>query len=246
MLFIVQSIRTILFYLLLGSFTILWSTLLFFIIPFISINRGHKFLVKYWSITALWLAQLTCGIHYKIHGIENIPKYPCVIISNHQSVWETFFLQTAFTPQSQVIKKELLTIPFFGWAFRLIKPIAINRDDPQAALQAVITQGLIALKDGRWVLIFPEGTRRPNGKLGKFSKGGVNLAKKAAVSILPIAHNAAVCWPIHSFLTKPGTIHLYIGKPIKTDEQTVLEINNKIYNWIKNTLQSINDISKKL
>ena len=126
----------------------------------------------------------------------------------------------------------------------MIKPIAINRDNPRAALQDVVEQGTLALKEGRWVLIFPEGTRNPNGKLGKFSRGGVNLARKAEVRVLPIAHNAAVCWPMHSFLKKPGTIHLHIGKPIETEGRTALEINNETRSWIENTLQSINGSSE--
>ncbi|MGI9279766.1 MAG: lysophospholipid acyltransferase family protein [Endozoicomonas sp.] len=237
---VVQSIRTALFYFLLATFTVLWSTVLVFVVPFVPMNTRHKVLVKYWAVIAVGLARFICGIRYEIHGKENIPDTPCVIISNHQSTWETFFLQTLFSPQAQVIKKELLMIPFFGWAFRLIKPIAINRDDPRAALNDVVEQGTMALHEKRWVLIFPEGTRNPNGKLGKFSRGGVNLARKAEANVLPIAHNAAVCWPMGSFLKKPGTIQLHIGPAVDSKDRTALDINNEIRGWISNALDEMN------
>lgn len=237
---VVQSIRTIIFYLSLASFTVCWSTVLLFIIPFVALNNRHKILVRNWAHVAMWLARNICGIRYEVKGVEHIPDRACVLISNHQSTWETFFLQTLFTPQSQVIKRELLSIPFFGWAFRLIKPIAINRDDPRAAIQDVVSQGTTALKEGRWVLIFPEGTRNPNGSLGKFSRGGVNLARKAEVDVLPIAHNAATCWPMETWLKKPGVISLHIGPAITTSEKTALEINNEARDWIEKELQQMN------
>ncbi|WOG28071.1 lysophospholipid acyltransferase family protein [Endozoicomonas sp. 8E] len=243
---VVQYTRTALFYFLLATFTVFWSILLFFAIPFVPVNRRHKLLVKYWAVMAMGLARFICGIKYEVHGKENIPDTPCVMISNHQSTWETFFLQMLFSPQAPVLKKELLKIPFFGWSIRLIKPIAINRDDPRAALNDVAEQGTAALHDGRWVLIFPEGTRNPDGQLGKFSRGGVNLARKAGVNVLPIAHNAATCWPMNSFLKKPGTIQLHIGTVIETTDRTALEINNEAQSWIANTLDNINGKSKQV
>ncbi|WP_257275076.1 MULTISPECIES: 1-acyl-sn-glycerol-3-phosphate acyltransferase [unclassified Endozoicomonas] len=241
---VVQSIRTALFYFLLTIFTVFWSMVMVFVAPLVPMNRRHNILVKYWAIIAMGLARFICGIKYEVHGKENITDIPCVMISNHQSTWETFFLQTLFSPQAPVLKKELLKIPFFGWAIRLIKPIAINRNDPRAALNDVVEQGTSALHDGRWVLIFPEGTRNPNGQLGKFSRGGVNLARKAGVNVLPIAHNAAACWPMNSFLKKPGTIQLHIGTVIETKDRTALEINNEARDWISNTLDNMNGKSE--
>ena len=235
----VQLIRTVLFYGSLASFTILWVSVMFFIIPFVSTNKRHPLMVTNWAKVVIWLLKVTCGVHYQIHGKENIPEQPCVIISNHQSTWETFFLQMVFTPQSQVLKKEILKIPFFGWAFYLLHPIAINRDDPRAALKDVVELGRVALKEQRWVLIFPEGTRTPNGELGKFSRGGVNLAKKAEVNILPVAHNAADHWPVGTWLKTPGTVHLHIGQPIDTSESTAKELNDQTRAWIEERLTVI-------
>ena len=236
---VVQAIRAIIFYLLLGSFTAVWVTVLCCIIPFVAMNKRHGLMVKNWAKVTMWLVRIICGVRYEVHGQENIPDKPCVLISNHQSTWETFCLQTLFTPQSQVIKKELLKVPFFGWGFRLVKPIAINRDDPRAALRDIVGQGTTALKEGRWVLIFPEGTRTPDGGLGKFSRGGVNLAKKAEANVLPIAHNAATYWPMDSWLKKPGTITLHIGPVIESADKTALELNNETRDWIEQELNTI-------
>ncbi len=238
---VIQLLRTILFYTSLTIFTILWVSVMFFIIPFVATNKRHPLMVTNWAIMVIWLLKVTCGVRYEIHGKDNIPDKPCVIISNHQSTWETFFLQMVFTPQSQVLKKELMRVPFFGWAFYLLHPIAINRDDPRAALRDIVELGTLALKEERWVLIFPEGTRALKGGLGKFSRGGVNLARKAEVNILPVAHNAADHWPVESWLKKPGTIHLHIGKPIQTHERTAKELNDQTRGWIEEKLAAIKE-----
>ncbi|MBF0779452.1 lysophospholipid acyltransferase family protein, partial [Streptococcus cuniculi] len=69
------------------------------------------------------------GIRFEVKGAENVPDQPCVILSNHQSTWETFFLSAYFSPLSQVLKRELLYVPFFGWAMAMLRPIAMDRDN---------------------------------------------------------------------------------------------------------------------
>ena len=192
---ILQAIRIFLFYLLLGTSSLLWCTLSFFVAPFLSFPRRYKFINVYWCRCALFLSRTILGIDYKITGAENVPSEPCVILSNHQSTWETFFLSQYFSPLSQVLKRELLYVPFFGWAMAMLRPIAINRDNPKEALRQVASQGDELLKQGVWVLIFPEGTRVPFGTVGKFSRGGTALAVNAGLPVLPIAHNAGKFWP---------------------------------------------------
>ncbi|MDU8339631.1 lysophospholipid acyltransferase family protein, partial [Pseudomonas syringae pv. actinidiae] len=154
------------------------------------------------------------NIQVEVTGAENVPKTPCVIISNHQSTWETFFLSAYFEPMSQVLKRELLYVPFFGWAMAMLRPIAIDRDNPKAALREIAKKGDELLKDGVWVLIFPEGTRVPYGQVGKFSRGGTALAVNADLPVLPIAHNAGKYWPRDGWAKKPGTIQVVIGEPM--------------------------------
>lgn len=236
---VVYSLRTILFYLILATWTVGWSLVMLVGLPLAPFRKRH-ILVKIWGHVAIHLARSIAGIKWEVKGKENIPDTPCVMVSNHQSTWETFFLQTLFTPQTQVIKKSLLSIPFFGWAFRLIKPIAIDRNDPRRSLQQIVQQGKEALEHDVWVLIFPEGTRVPNGKLGKFSRGGVNLARKAERNILPVAHNAGSCWPSTSWIKRPGTITVHIGKEISTEGKTPAQINEESRLWIEQALEEMN------
>ena len=236
---VVYSIRTLLFYLMLAVWTVGWSSLLLIALPLIRFRKRHA-LIKVWGIVAIYLCRLITGIRWEVTGRENIPDTPCVLVSNHQSTWETFFLQTLFSPQTQVVKKSLLGIPFFGWAFRLIKPIAIDRDNPRRSLQQIVEQGKLALEHKVWVLIFPEGTRNEHGKLGSFSRGGVNLARKSGCDILPIAHNAGCYWPNSSWVKKPGTIHIHIGCAISTEGKTPAEVNNESRQWIKDALENMN------
>ncbi|WP_257285857.1 1-acyl-sn-glycerol-3-phosphate acyltransferase [Endozoicomonas sp. SESOKO1] len=232
-------IRTTVFYFSLAVWTVFWAMLMIlFIYPF-RFKLRHRIFVKTWAIVSIYLCRLICGVQWKVNGRENIPDTPCVVISNHQSTWETLFLQTLLTPQTQVIKQELLKIPFFGWAFKKIKPIAINRKDARQALQQVRDQGKAALEHNVWVLIFPEGTRTPPGEPGKFSRGGAGLAKAAAVDILPIAHNAGVFWPNSSWIKRPGTIQVEIGPAIKTESLSVAEVNDTARDWITRALQTM-------
>ncbi|WP_419832455.1 lysophospholipid acyltransferase family protein [Endozoicomonas atrinae] len=233
-------IRTIVFYFSLAVWTVFWAMLMIlFIYPF-RFKLRHRIFVKTWAIVSVYFCRLICGVRWEVKGRENIPDTPCVVISNHQSTWETFFLQTLLTPQTQVIKQELLKIPFFGWAFKKIKPIAINRKDARQALQQVRYQGKAALEHNVWVLIFPEGTRTHPGEPGKFSRGGAGLAKAAEVDILPIAHNAGVFWPNDSWLKRPGTIQVEIGPLVKTEPLSVAEVNDATRNWIAGSLNKMN------
>ncbi len=169
---ILQAIRTFFFYLLLGTSSLLWCSLSFFIAPFLPFKARYRFINVYWCRCALWLTKVFLNIRVEVKGAENVPERPCVIVSNHQSTWETFFLSAYFEPLSQVLKRELLYVPFFGWAMAMLRPIAIDRDNPKAALKQVASKGDELLKDNVWVLIFPEGTRVPYGQIGKFSRSG--------------------------------------------------------------------------
>lgn len=148
----VQAIRTVLFYLLLSASAFVWGTLSFFIAPILPFRARYRFVVQNWCRFAIWLTRVVAGIRYEVRGLENIPEKPCVILSKHQSTWETFFLSGFFEPLSQVLKRELLYVPFFGWALALLKPIAIDRSQPKLALKQLAKQGDECLKKGAWVL----------------------------------------------------------------------------------------------
>ena len=192
-------------------------------------------LVSQWSVFNLWLLKVICGIRYEVEGGENVPDEPCVIMCKHQSSWETLALQVLFPPQVWVLKRELLWIPFFGWGLASLKPIAIDRRAGRKALNQVVEQGQKRLDSGAWVVIFPEGTRIPTGKIGKFGMGGAFLAAETRYSIIPVAHNAGKVWPKHSFLKYPGVIKVVIGNKIVIDEnmKKVSDINNHVYQWME-------------
>jgi len=242
---ILQAIRIFLFYLLLGTSSLLWCSLSFFVAPFLPFHRRYRFINVYWCRCAVFLARVILGIRYKVTGAENVPKEPCVILSNHQSTWETFFLSAYFSPLSQVLKRELLYVPFFGWAMAMLRPIAIDRKSPKEALRHVASKGDELLKQGVWVLIFPEGTRVPHGQVGKFSRGGTALAVNAGLPILPIAHNAGKFWPREGWGKRPGTIEVVIGEPmypVGTGPRAIAELNDRAQAWNEATQRAMGSL----
>ncbi|MCU1728132.1 1-acyl-sn-glycerol-3-phosphate acyltransferase [Pseudomonas sp. 7P_10.2_Bac1] len=239
---ILQAIRTFFFYLLLGTSSLLWCSLSFFVAPFLSFPARYRFINVYWCRCALWLTRVFLGINVKVTGAEHIPERPCVILANHQSTWETFFLSAYFQPLSQVLKRELLYVPFFGWAMAMLRPIAIDRDNPKAALKDIAKKGDELLKDNIWVLIFPEGTRVPYGQIGKFSRGGTALAVNAELPVLPIAHNAGKFWPKTGWAKRSGTIEVVIGELMYANgsgPRAIAELNDRVQAWNENTQRAL-------
>ena len=182
--------------------------------PFLSLNNRLKFF-SLWPKFANWFLYVTCNIKLTVVGEEHIPNKPCVIVSNHQGQWETFSMQYLFHPLCTLLKRELLYIPLWGWAMSLLRPIAINRNKPKQAILQTLDEGSKRLQDGLFVLLFPEGTRVEAGKVGNYARSSFELAKRNNVKVLPICHNSGDCWPAHKFTKQPGTIKLFIGKPIE-------------------------------
>jgi 1-acyl-sn-glycerol-3-phosphate acyltransferase len=173
---------------------------------------------KLWGKTGNLFLFLTCGIRVKIEGQENIPDEPCVYAVKHQSTWETTTLPVALPPFAWILKKELMYIPFFGWALYALGAIAINRSNPRAALKQVNEKGVAQIKSGRSVVIFPEGTRAAVGEAGQYKPGVILLAKKAGVPIVPVAHNAGLCWPKGTVIKHAGIITMRILPPIPAQD----------------------------
>ena len=173
---------------------------------------------KLWGITGNTLLFVTCGIRVNIEGQENIPDSPCVYAVKHQSTWETTTLPVVLPPFAWILKKELMLIPFFGWALYALGAIAINRSNPRDALKQVNNKGVVRIKSGRSVVIFPEGTRSAVGEAGQYKPGVILLAKKAGVPIVPVAHNAGLCWPRGTIIKHSGTITLRILPPISAED----------------------------
>ncbi|HIF35929.1 MAG TPA: 1-acyl-sn-glycerol-3-phosphate acyltransferase [Candidatus Thioglobus sp.] len=207
---------------------------LFFV--FSPYSTRQKFLSQ-WAIFCIWWLKITLNITTRIIGQENVNKSPCVIISNHQSTWETLAFQTIFPAHTWVLKKELLWLPVFGWSLALLKPIIINRGDKLNAIKKVILQGSDRLNKGISVVVFPEGTRQPYNQLGDYQNGGAAIAKKTGYDIIPVYHNAGKIWPKGSFIKKSGVITIVIGETISSSSMTSSGITEEIRNW---TLEQAN------
>ena len=232
MLIIFLFIRSCFFYLGFYSTLLLSACLCLTIGPFLSLASRYRYFL-YWNRFALFWLKICCGIHVDIKGQENIPLHALIILSNHQSPWETIFLYYYFSPVSAILKKELLRIPFFGWSLALLKPIAIDRKRKLTARQAILQQGKDRLNRNISILIFPEGTRIAPGQNKIYQTGGAVLAIEAGAKVLPVSHDAGHYWPARKFIKYPGTIQLRIGKSIETTGRSARELTNQVENWVK-------------
>ncbi len=214
-----------------------YATAVLLLAPF-----GHRVYYRMavaWARANLWLLEKLCDLRFEVEGMENIPREPCVLYWKHESVWETMAGAVLFPPQTWVVKRELMWLPFFGWGLALLKPIAINRKAGRTAVRQVMSQGRERLADGLFVVIYPEGTRVLPGQERRFGISGAALAKSAGRPILPVAHNAGDFWPRRSLLKHPGVIKVVIGRPIATGNLSNEEITARGREWIAATIGRI-------
>ena len=218
--------------------TILLSVPIFIavLLPF----RTRYKIAQLWAHCSLFLAKSICGINYTVTGLDELQREgSAIVLCKHQSAWETIALMALFPPQSILLKKSLLWIPFWGWAMATMKPIAINRNTPKEALSQLLKKGAQRLAEGYWVVMFPEGTRTAPGEQRKFSGSGSLLAQRTGCPVIPVAHNAGEFWPRYSFLKYPGTIQLRIGPAISPENRKSKDINAEAESWINDTMQEI-------
>jgi 1-acyl-sn-glycerol-3-phosphate acyltransferase len=190
-------------------------------------------LISGWSRLVIRLARWILGIDWRVEGRENLPARPAVILSKHQSAWETMAFQLIFPPQVMVLKRELLWIPFFGWGLALMSPIAINRSRGMRALRTIARRGRERLAQGFWVVVFPEGTRVAPGSQRAYHPGGAWLASASGAPVVPVAHNAGLLWPRNAFLKRSGTVTVRIGPPIEAANRDPQTINELARTWIE-------------
>jgi len=188
--------------------------------------------ITLWCRYVIWSARVLCGIRHEVTGAENIPATPAVFLSRHESAWETLAFSQILPPHVNVLKRELLRIPFFGWGLALLAPIAIDRAAGRAALREMAEQGRDRVSRGFSVVIFPEGTRKAPGETAEFFIGGAWLACQLGVPVVPVAHDAGRCWPREALWKSPGTIHVVIGPAIATAGRSASAVNAEAKAWI--------------
>ena len=196
----------------------------------------------YW-MAARWLgwaidgARVILGIRVQVNGMENLPQgetSSAILLVKHQSTFETFLMPTIMPhPLAYVFKKELLYVPFFGWAMGRLDMIHIDRSQRNEAFAKVVAQGKELLARGVWIIMFPEGTRIPRGQKGSYKSGGTRLAVETGAPVIPIAVSSAKCWPRKAFIKRPGLVEVSIGKPIPSAGREPAELMREVETWIE-------------
>jgi 1-acyl-sn-glycerol-3-phosphate acyltransferase len=236
---VVDTLRAVLFYAGYATLTILWGSLSVLVAWVLPYRARFQFVIGVWTRLVLAWLRVCCGIRHVVSGREHIPKRACIVFVKHESTWETLFIQTLFAPQATLIKRELLFIPFFGWAFALLRPIAIDRTDARAALKTFVREGKRRLDDDIYVAVFPEGTRVPVGEVRHFQMGGAALAEASGVPVLVVAHNAADVWPAHRLVKHPGTVRVIISPPIESEGRRAKDIRAEAEAWLQRAMNEL-------
>ncbi len=198
-----------------------------------------------WLRMTIWGARVICGVQHRVHGLQHIPSAAdahgaVVLAAKHQSTWETFAFPTIMPhPLAYVFKRELLLIPFFGWAMGRLDMIHIDRSKRNQAWAKVAAQGRKLAAEGIWVIMFPEGTRTPRGSQGAYKSGAARLAIECGLPIVPIAASSAKCWPRKSFLLRPGVIDVSIGPPIASTGRQPDELMREVEGWIETEMRRL-------
>ena len=237
-----KLIRSSLFALFMLVFTPFWSVLCMLTFPFLSPESRYSF-IGIWNKVVIAALKILCGVHYEIRGMANLQAVlneRIVILSKHQSAYETI-AYIALIPKQLcfVFKRELLWIPFFGWTLALLKMIHIDRANKMTAALSVASQGRKRLSEGKWIMLFPEGTRTATGSTKPYRKGGARLASATNALVLPIAHNAGRCWPKNSFIKNPGTVIFSIGPAITSDNKSAEQLQQEVEGWIEAEMRVI-------
>lgn len=235
----VLVLRSSLFFLIQAALTVVWSLLSLLTFPFSPMTRYR--IITAWSHIVVWLAKALCGIRYEVRGAEHLPQRPSIVLSKHQSAWETLAFQVLLPPQVWVLKKSLLYVPFFGWGLAMMSPIAIERGGGVRALKRTLEQGRRRLGQGFWIVVFPEGHRMAPGEAGSYQVGGAWLAVQTGAPVVPIALNSGYLWRRNAFIKRPGKITVSIGAPLDPAGMKAEQLNQRVRDWIECEVQRLGD-----
>ena len=238
-----HGLRSAIFVVFLAATVVPWGTAVVLVSIFASGNTIYRMCVG-WLRTAIWGAKVICGVHARLHGFDNIPDTPVVMLPKHQSTWETLAFPGLMPhPLCYVFKRELLWIPFFGWAMARMDMIHIDRSKRAEAWNRVAEQGRRFMAKGHWVIMFPEGTRTPRGGQGIYKSGGTRLAVQTERPVLPVAVTSARCWPRKSFILRPGVIDVSVGPPIASTGRQPDELMRDVEAWIEAEVRRLDPLA---
>lgn len=233
-----KLIRSTVFMIVMVAITIPFAALMVLTFP-LNVHTRYRIISRWACWIAMPMIRLLLGIRHRVIGRENLPAGPAVILSKHQSAWETISFQAIFPPVAYVLKKELLRIPFFGWGLAQMPIISIDRSAGKDALKQVIDQGKQRLAEGFWVVVYPEGTRAAIGSAKRYKVGGASLATATGAPVVPVAHNAGEFWRRNAFVKQPGEIVLSIGPVIETAGRNADEVNAETEAWIEGEMRRL-------
>lgn len=232
-------LRSLLFYVGMILAILVFAPVSLMILP-LPYPQRYRVMTK-WGLFVIWWLRKTCNLNYQVYGLENLPTTAAIVLSKHQSAWETIAFQQIFPTQVWLLKRELFWIPLFGWALATLNPIAINRRRIHQSMQYIIEQGKQRLAQGLWIIIFPEGTRVAPGQQQRYGIGGALLAAQSGYPVVLVAHNSGQFWPSRGFIKRPGTIQVIIGPRLESTGKSAKEINLLAQNWIEETMQRFVD-----
>jgi 1-acyl-sn-glycerol-3-phosphate acyltransferase len=235
---VLYALRSLLFLLWMAVTVVPWALAVLVMSLFVSSTTMY-WACAGWLRVAIWGCRAICGVKARVSGLENVPtaanaKGAVLLAPKHQSAWEAFAFPTLMPhPLAYVFKRELLYIPFFGWAMARMDMIHIDRSKRAEAWNKVAEQGRRLFSEGVWVIMFPEGTRTARGGQGTYKSGASRLAVATGVPIVPIAVTSARCWPRKSFLIRPGVVDVSIGPPIDTAGRDPEQVMREVETWIE-------------
>jgi 1-acyl-sn-glycerol-3-phosphate acyltransferase len=229
-------IRSLLHLLFMGVTVVPWALAVLVCSLFLSSTQIY-WMCAGWLRVAVGGARWLLGIRTRVTGWENLPTgqtSAAILLLKHQSTFETFLMPTLMPhPLAYVFKKELLQVPFFGWAMGRLDMIHIDRSKRSEAFAKVVQQGGRLMSQGVWVIMFPEGTRIERGQKGTYKSGGTRLAIECGAPVIPVAVTSAKCWPRKALIKRPGVVDVSIGPAMASVGRKPDELMAEVEQWIE-------------
>lgn len=235
-----EIVGSFLFFFYVVLYTPVHAGLLLIFSPFMNLRQRYIF-ACYWNKFNIVMLKWTCGVNYKIEGLEHLPDTGAIVLAKHQSAWETFAIPATLMPRQLclVFKKELQWVPFFGWALWVLRMVAIDRAKGKDAFEQVTEIAGPRMKSGAWMMFFPEGTRVPVGYKRRYKTGGSRLAVATNTPVVPVATNAGEYWGRKSFFKKSGTVTLRFGPTISPEGHNADTLMKEVETWIEDQMHQI-------